>query len=53
VQDHSISGTLNWTPFELTCEIPKDTGLIVNSFIFSGSGKVWIDTNSLELTIVN
>jgi hypothetical protein len=52
VQDISIRGTLNWTPFSLTCDIPKNTGHIVTSFIFWGSGKVWIDTNSLELTIV-
>jgi RNA polymerase sigma factor (sigma-70 family) len=51
-QDSSIRGTLNWTPFSLTCNIPKNTGYIVNSFTFWGSGKVWIDTNSLELTIV-
>ena len=52
VQDKSIRGTLNWTPFSLTCDIPKNTGHIETSFIFWGSGKVWIDTNSLELTIV-
>jgi len=52
VRDNSIRGTLNWTPFSLTCDIPKNTGHIVASFIFWGSGKVWIDTNSLELTIV-
>ena len=52
VQDKSLRGTLNWTPFSLTCDIPKNTGYIVTSFIFWGSGKVWIDTNSLELTIV-
>ena len=52
VQDKSIRGTLNWMPFSLTCDIPKNTGHIETSFIFWGSGKVWIDTNSLELTIV-
>ena len=52
VQDQSLRGTLDWTSFSLTCDIPKNTGRIVTSFIFSGSGKVWIDTNSLELTIV-
>jgi RNA polymerase sigma factor (sigma-70 family) len=52
VQDKSIRGTLNWTPFSLTCEIPKNTGHIETSFVFWGSGKVWIDTNSLELAIV-
>jgi RNA polymerase sigma factor (sigma-70 family) len=51
-RDNSIRGTLNWTPFSVTCDIPKNTGHIATSFIFWGSGKVWIDTNSLELTIV-
>ncbi len=53
VQDKSLRGTLDWTPFSLTCDIPKNTGHIETSFIFWGGGKVWIDTNSLELTIVN
>ena len=52
VQDNSLRGTLNWTPFSVTCDIPKNTGHIATSFIFWGSGKVWIDTNSLELTIM-
>ena len=52
VHDNSIRGTLDWTPFSLTCEIPKNTGHIETSFIFWGSGRVWIDTNSLELTIL-
>jgi RNA polymerase sigma factor (sigma-70 family) len=52
VQDTSLRGTMDWTPFSLTCDLPKDTGLIVNSFIFWGGGKVWLDTNSLDLTIV-
>jgi len=50
--DQSLRGTLDWTPFSLTCEIPKNTMHIVFSFIFWGGGKVWIDTNSLELNIV-
>jgi RNA polymerase sigma factor (sigma-70 family) len=52
VGDKSLRGTLNWTPLSLTCDIPKNTGYIVTSFIFWGGGRVWIDTNSLELTIV-
>jgi RNA polymerase sigma factor (sigma-70 family) len=52
VQDISIKGTLNWTPFSVTCDIPENTGHIITGFVFSGSGKVWIDTNSLEMTIL-
>jgi len=51
VHDHSLSGTMDWTQFSLTCDIPKNTGCIVTSFIFFGGGKVWLDTNSLALTI--
>jgi len=51
-QDSSLRGTLDWTPFSLTCDIPKNTGYIATSFTFWGSGRVWLDTNSLELTIV-
>jgi RNA polymerase sigma factor (sigma-70 family) len=50
--DRSLRGTFNWTPFSVTCDIPQKTSRIVTSFLLSGSGKVWIDTNSLELTIV-
>jgi RNA polymerase sigma factor (sigma-70 family) len=52
VNDHSLRGTLDWTPFSLTCDIPQKTFRISTSFFLYGSGKVWIDTNSLELTIV-
>jgi len=52
VNDKSLRGTLDWTRFTLTCDIPANTTHIVASFIFWGGGKVWIDTNSLELSIV-
>lgn len=52
LNDRSLRGTLNWRPFSLTCDIPQNTSRISTSFLLSGSGKVWIDTNSLELTIV-
>jgi RNA polymerase sigma factor (sigma-70 family) len=50
--DRSLKGTLDWTPFSLTCDIPQKTSRLSTSFFLFGSGKVWIDTNSLELTIV-
>lgn len=52
VKDRSLRGTLNWMQFSMTCDIPKNTGRIEDSFIFWGSGKVWIDTNSLAFDIV-
>lgn len=53
VRDHSLKGTLDWTQFSITCAIPKNTWHIDTSFIFWGSGKVWIDTNSLDFEIIN
>ena len=52
INDQSLRGTLNWTQFSLICDIPQNTSRITTSFLLSGSGKVWIDTNSLELTIL-
>ncbi len=51
-RDHSLKGTLNWTPFTVTCSVPKQTGRIDPGIIFWGTGKVWIDTNSIALTII-
>ena len=36
----------------VTCAIPREAGHIVTSFTLWGGGKVWLDTNSLELAIV-
>jgi RNA polymerase sigma factor (sigma-70 family) len=51
-RDSSLNGTRNWTPFTVTCAVPKQTGRIDAGFIFWGTGKVWIDTNSLAFEIV-
>ena len=53
VKDYSLKRTLDWTHFSVTCDVPTNTVHIDTSFIFWGSGKVWIDTNSLALEIVN
>jgi RNA polymerase sigma factor (sigma-70 family) len=51
-KDYSLKGTLDWTQFSVTCDIPKETQHIETCLIFWGSGKVWIDTNSITLDIV-
>ena len=52
VNNHSLGGTMNWTPFSVTCAIPKNTTRIEPGILLLGSGKVWIDTNSIDLEIV-
>jgi hypothetical protein len=53
IGDYKLQGTLDWTHFTVTCTVAKDTRKIDTSFILSGSGKFWIDTNSIEYSIVN
>ena len=52
VRDYSLKGTRDWTQFSVTCAIPEDTEYLHTGFNFFGSGKVWIDTDSVKLEIV-
>jgi hypothetical protein len=52
VNDHSLKGTRDWTQFTVTCAVPKQTGKIDTGLIFWGTGKVWIDTNSISVDII-
>jgi RNA polymerase sigma factor (sigma-70 family) len=42
------TGTTGWTPYTTICFIPKGTQCLDTGFDFSGSGKVWIDMDSLK-----
>jgi RNA polymerase sigma factor (sigma-70 family) len=50
--DYSLKGTLDWTHFFVTGAIAKDTRHIDTPFILWGSGKVWIDMESLKFEVV-
>lgn len=50
--DYSLKGTRDWTPFSVTCAVPKDTEYLDTGFNFFGSGKAWIDTDSVKLEII-
>jgi RNA polymerase sigma factor (sigma-70 family) len=51
-RDNSLKGTRDWSKFTVTCAIPDDTQHIDTSFIFYGSGKVWIDMDSLKFDVI-
>lgn len=51
-RDYSLKGTHDWTPFSVTCVIPDNTAYIRTGFVFSGSGKAWIDLDSIKYEIV-
>ena len=52
VNNYSLKGTRDWTPFSATCVIPKQTQYLRTGFTFHGNGKVWIDMHSLKFEIV-
>ncbi len=53
VKDHrTLKGTSDWTPFTVTCQVPQQTSKIDAGLVFWGTGKVWIDTNSIDFEIV-
>jgi RNA polymerase sigma factor (sigma-70 family) len=49
---YSFKGTRDWSQFSVTCAIPDNTAYIRTGFVFSGSGKAWIDLDSIKYEIV-
>jgi RNA polymerase sigma factor (sigma-70 family) len=47
----SLKGTCDWTQFSVTCAIPAKTDHIDMGFILWGSGKAWIDMDSIKSEI--
>jgi RNA polymerase sigma factor (sigma-70 family) len=43
-----IHGTTDWTLRTIICRIPEDTQCLDTGFAFRGSGKVWLDLQSLK-----
>ena len=43
-----VHGTTDWTLRTITCRIPRDTQCLDTGFNFHGSGKVWLDLQSLK-----
>jgi RNA polymerase sigma factor (sigma-70 family) len=50
--NNALKGTQDWTQFTVTCVIPDDVNHIDTAFIFYGSGKIWIDMDSLKFKII-
>ena len=50
--DRSLQGTRDWTQFSDTCVVPKNAQYLNVGFTFHGTGKVWIDKESIKFEIV-
>ena len=48
-----VTGTTDWTQHVITCVIPKQTQCLDTGFAFTGSGKVWIDMETLKYEIAD
>lgn len=50
---HRIVGTTDWSEHIITCEIPTETQSLGSGIYFLGSGKVWVDMQSVKYEIIN
>jgi len=48
-----IRGTTDWTHYTITCKIPETTQCLDTGFAFHGSGKFWVDMESLKYEIMD
>jgi len=48
-----IHGSSDWTEHVVTCFIPEETQCLDTGFSFAGSGKLWIDMQSLKYEIID
>jgi hypothetical protein len=46
--DRSITGTTNWTKYDIVLEVPPESIHIAFGVILAGQGHVWVDNISLE-----
>jgi len=49
----NIRGTTDWTKHTILCEVPEDTQCLDTGFAFHGSGRFWIDRDSLQYEIAD
>jgi len=47
------TGTTDWLFKTVICKVPEDTECLDTGFAFTGSGKVWIDLQSLKYEIID
>ncbi len=45
---HPIKGTTDWKQYSIQCKIPKETQCLDTGIYFGGSGKVWVDMDSVK-----
>lgn len=53
VDNVAIRGNTDWTQHVITCRVPKETQCLDTGFAFFGSGKVWIDMESIKYEITD
>jgi hypothetical protein len=49
----NIRGTMDWAKHTILCEIPEDTQCLDTGFAFHGSGRFWVDMESLKYEIAD
>lgn len=49
MQDRPITGSSEWTPYEIVLNVPKDAKDIALGILLAGKGQVWIDDASFAV----
>ncbi len=48
-KDRSITGTTDWTKYEIVLDVPAEASNIAYGALLSGTGQVWFDNLSFEI----
>ena len=49
MQDRPIKGNRDWARYEITLDVPKESGVLSFGVLLSGTGKVWFDNVHFEV----
>lgn len=49
MQDRPVTGTSDWTKYEIVLDVPKESGTLNFGVLLSGTGKIWVDNFSFEI----
>ena len=49
MQDRPVTGTSDWTKYQIIMEVPAASGSLKYGVLMSGTGKIWFDNVSIEI----
>jgi AraC family transcriptional regulator len=53
MQERPIKGTIDWQPYNVVLDVPKDATGISFGILLTGSGRVWLNSTKFEVVGVD